>query len=79
MPAAADAESRRAASCIAASSAAGGTAASGNPSFNFFGIKATGGWRGAAVASPTLEYEGGVAQALKGVPGEWRLWLARSD
>jgi flagellar protein FlgJ len=38
-------------------------AASGDPSFNYFGIKATGGWRGEAVASQTLEYEGGVPQA----------------
>lgn len=37
--------------------------AAGNPSFNYFGIKATGGWRGEAVASQTLEYEGGVAQS----------------
>lgn len=37
--------------------------ASGDPSFNFFGIKATGGWRGAAVASQTTEYDGGVARA----------------
>lgn len=36
--------------------------AAGNPSFNYFGIKATGGWRGDAVAAQTLEYEGGVAQ-----------------
>jgi flagellar protein FlgJ len=36
--------------------------AAGNPSFNYFGIKATGGWRGDAVAAQTLEYQDGVAQ-----------------
>jgi flagellar protein FlgJ len=37
--------------------------AAGHPSFNYFGIKAAGGWRGEAVASQTLEYEGGAAQS----------------
>jgi flagellar protein FlgJ len=36
---------------------------SGAESHNFFGIKATGGWRGNAVTAQTLEYEAGVAQA----------------
>jgi flagellar protein FlgJ len=35
--------------------------AGGECSFNLFGIKAGGQWRGAQVAVPTLEYEGGVA------------------
>ena len=33
----------------------------GSSSFNLFGIKAGGGWDGAKVSVPTLEYEGGVA------------------
>jgi flagellar protein FlgJ len=36
---------------------------SGEASHNFFGIKATGGWRGSAVTAQTLEYEAGVAQS----------------
>lgn len=35
--------------------------ADGTPSHNLFNIKATGGWSGARVATPTLEFEGGVA------------------
>jgi flagellar protein FlgJ len=35
----------------------------GNASHNYFGIKATGGWRGDAVAAQTLEYEAGVAES----------------
>jgi flagellar protein FlgJ len=35
--------------------------ADGSSSFNLFGIKAGGGWGGARVNVPTLEYEGGVA------------------
>lgn len=34
----------------------------GQPSFNLFGIKATGGWQGDAVRVPTLEFENGMAQ-----------------
>jgi flagellar protein FlgJ len=37
-------------------------AADGAPSFNLFGIKATGGWRGRTVEAVTTEYEDGVAQ-----------------
>jgi flagellar protein FlgJ len=33
----------------------------GRPSFNFFGIKATGDWQGGKVNVPTLEYEDGIA------------------
>lgn len=33
----------------------------GRPSFNFFGIKATGDWQGSKVSVPTLEYEDGIA------------------
>ncbi len=36
----------------------------GRISFNFFGIKATGGWRGASVASSTTEVLGGRAQRM---------------
>jgi flagellar protein FlgJ len=36
--------------------------ADGGPSFNFFGIKATGGWRGPEVVARTVEFEGGEAQ-----------------
>lgn len=35
----------------------------GNVSYNLFGIKATGGWRGPAVGSRTLEFEDGIAAA----------------
>lgn len=35
----------------------------GEASHNFFGIKATGAWRGSAVIAQTLEYEAGVAQS----------------
>jgi len=35
--------------------------ADGEPSFNLFGIKAGGGWKGAAVNASTLEYSQGVA------------------
>lgn len=34
--------------------------ADGRPSFNVFGIKATGGWQGPRIAVPTLEFEAGV-------------------
>lgn len=34
----------------------------GKPSHNLFGIKATGGWQGAAVAQGTVEFRGGVMQ-----------------
>jgi flagellar protein FlgJ len=34
--------------------------ANGNPSFNFFGIKAGGDWTGGAVSARTLEFQGGV-------------------
>jgi flagellar protein FlgJ len=37
------------------------THADGSSSFNLFGIKAGGGWDGARVNVPTLEYEGGIA------------------
>jgi flagellar protein FlgJ len=33
--------------------------ADGTPSFNLFGIKATGGWQGGSTATRTTEYEGG--------------------
>ncbi len=33
--------------------------ADGTPSFNLFGIKATGGWKGGSTATRTTEYEGG--------------------
>lgn len=33
--------------------------ADGGPSFNLFGVKATGGWRGAEVAARTVEFEDG--------------------
>jgi flagellar protein FlgJ len=38
--------------------------ADGRPSFNFFGIKATGGWRGASVASETTEVLQGREQRM---------------
>jgi flagellar rod assembly protein/muramidase FlgJ len=34
--------------------------ANGNPSYNFFGIKAGGDWQGGSVSVKTLEFEGGV-------------------
>lgn len=34
--------------------------ANGNPSYNFFGIKATGDWSGDSVSARTLEFQGGV-------------------
>ncbi|MFK8019577.1 MAG: flagellar assembly peptidoglycan hydrolase FlgJ [Pseudomonadales bacterium] len=34
----------------------------GQPSFNLFGIKASGGWQGSSVTVPTVEFESGVAQ-----------------
>ncbi|MEM8499674.1 MAG: flagellar assembly peptidoglycan hydrolase FlgJ [Pseudomonadota bacterium] len=34
----------------------------GKSSFNLFGIKATGGWKGSAAAVPTIEFENGVAK-----------------
>jgi flagellar protein FlgJ len=37
-------------------------AADGRPSYNLFGIKAGGNWRGAVVSAPTTEYVGGVAE-----------------
>jgi peptidoglycan hydrolase FlgJ len=37
------------------------THADGSSSFNLFGIKAGGGWGGARVNVPTVEYEGGIA------------------
>lgn len=37
------------------------THADGSSSFNLFGIKAGGGWDGARVSVPTVEYEGGIA------------------
>jgi peptidoglycan hydrolase FlgJ len=37
------------------------THADGSSSFNLFGIKAGGGWDGARVNVPTVEYEGGIA------------------
>jgi peptidoglycan hydrolase FlgJ len=39
----------------------------GSPSYNVFGIKADGGWRGATASSPTLEYVDGVAQRGRAV------------
>lgn len=39
--------------------------ADGSPSFNLFGIKATGGWRGAKAEVMTTEYEGGQAVRQK--------------
>lgn len=46
----------------------------GKPSHNLFGIKASGGWSGAAVRVSTLEYRDGVAQretaAFRGYPDE---------
>jgi peptidoglycan hydrolase FlgJ len=38
--------------------------ADGLPSFNLFGIKATGGWQGRTVDVVTTEYEGGVAKKV---------------
>jgi flagellar protein FlgJ len=38
--------------------------ADGLPSFNLFGIKATGGWQGRTVEVVTSEYEGGVAKKV---------------
>ncbi len=39
--------------------------ADGEPSFNLFGIKAGGGWRGAAVSARTVEYAQGVADRVE--------------
>jgi flagellar protein FlgJ len=38
--------------------------ADGLPSYNLFGIKATGGWRGRTVEVPTTEYDNGVARRV---------------
>jgi flagellar protein FlgJ len=38
--------------------------ADGLPSYNLFGIKATGGWQGRTVDVVTTEYEGGVAKKV---------------